>query len=331
LLAQSLAAQRPHAGSIADRQIALQDVPISQRIPLPGRPDWMAIGFGSLWVVNYAPNRVSRVDPVTGTVLGDVPLEGKACLGIVMTADRVWVPTCGAVAINEIDPRTNQLVARHATPVTVSVEGAFAFENGSFWLPVSGADSSSAMIARVDPHTGGILQMIPVARGSEALVAGFGRVWVASNGANVVLEIDPASARVVSRIAVGPSPKFMTVSEDAIWVQNRGDGSVSRIDPATHREIARIAAHVPTPYGDIAVGDSAIWLAVDSTPITRLDPRTNTVSYQIVGGSGADATRIGFGALWVADHTHGEVWRIDLTALRAVTSRSPSAPREERR
>src|SRR6185437_17136780 len=108
-------------------QIALQDVPISQRIPLPGRPDWMAIGFGSLWVVNYAPNRVSRVDPVTGTVLGDVPLEGKACLGIVMTADRVWVPTCGAVAINEIDPRTNQLVARHATPVTVSVEGAFAF------------------------------------------------------------------------------------------------------------------------------------------------------------------------------------------------------------
>jgi hypothetical protein len=39
------------------------------------------------------------------------------------------------------------------------------------------------------------------------------------------------------------------------------------------------------------------------------------VSDQFVGGSGADAIRVGFGALWVADHEHGEVWQVDVRQL----------------
>ena len=103
---------------------------------------------------------------------------------------------------------------------------------------------------------------------------------------------------------------------------------MSRVDPHTNREVARVEAHTPTPYGDIAVGDSAVWLAVDSTLITRIDPRSNSVSYRIVGGSGADALRIGFGAVWVADHVHGEVWRIDLAALHAADDGAVSVFRE---
>jgi streptogramin lyase len=279
----------------------------------------MAVGFGSLWVVNYKPNRVSRVDPASGKVIADVGIDGKACLGIVVTRDRVWVPTCGAVAINEIDPETNRLVSRRTVAVHVDVEGAFAVDEGSFWLPVRGRDSGSSVIARIDRKSGGVERLIPLPRNSEALFAGLGAVWVASAGANQVLRIDTAQNRIVARIAVGPSPKFMAVGDGALWVQNRGDGSVSRIDPATNREVARIEARAPTPYGDIAVGDGAVWLAVDSTPITRIDPRGNSVAYQVVGGSGADAMRVGFGSLWVADHEHGELWRIDLAALRAAT------------
>jgi DNA-binding beta-propeller fold protein YncE len=129
------------------------------------------------------------------------------------------------------------------------------------------------------------------------------------------LRIDPLRETIVARIAVGPSPKFMTVGSGALWVQNRRDGSVSRVDPATNREVARIETHAPTEWGDIAAGEGAIWLAVDGTPVTRIDPRTNRVSDQFVGGSGADAIRVGFGALWVADHEHGEVWQVDVRQL----------------
>ena len=320
-VASPLAAQSSGPGGHAATRIPLAEAPIAARVHLPGSPDWMAVGFGSLWVVNYKPDRVSRVDPATGTVVADVPLGGKACLGIVVTVDRVWVPTCGKVVLNAVDPRTNRVVTRRRLPITVSVEGSFAFASGSFWLPVTGRDSSSRAVARIDPHTGAVqrLILIAVARGSEALVAGYGAVWAASSGTNAVLRIDPARNRVTARIPVGPSPKFMAVGEGAVWVQNRGDGSVSRVDPHNNREVARIEAHVPTRYGDIAVGEGTVWLAVDSTPITSIDPRTNSVAYQIVGGSGADALRVGFGAVWVADHAHGELWRIDLAALRALT------------
>ena len=107
----------------------------------------------------------------------------------------------------------------------------------------------------------------------------------------------------------------MALGEGAIWVQNRTDGSVSRIDPATNREAARIAAHAPTPAGDISAGGGAVWLSVDGMPVTRIDPRTNTVTHQFVGGSGADAVRWGAGALWVADHKIGQLWRIDASRI----------------
>lgn len=305
----------------AFRRVALRDVPISARIRLPGSPDWLAVGFGSVWVVNYVPHRVSRVDPTTGTVLAEISLPGKACLGIVMTSDRVLVPTCGGVAINEIDPATNRLMNSLSVPDTIRVEGSFAVDGESFWLPVSGRDSSSMAIARVDRRSGAILHLIRVPRGSEALIAGFGAVWVASSGTNAVLKIDPTGDSIVARIPVGPSPKFMSVGDSALWVQNRGDGSVSRINPWSNREVAQIQAHTPTPFGDIAVGDSAVWLAVDSTLVTRIDPRSNAVVYQLVAGGGADAVRVGFGSLWLADHEHGELWRVDLATLRAAASR----------
>jgi hypothetical protein len=51
-------------------------------------------------------------------------------------------------------------------------------------------------------------------------------------------------------------------------------------------------------------------------PVTRIDLRTNTVTHQFVGGSGADAIRWGAGAVWVADHRVGQLWRIDPARIR---------------
>ena len=103
----------------------------------------------------------------------------------------------------------------------------------------------------------------------------------------------------------------MDAGEGAVWVQNRYDGSVSRIDPATNREVARILAWAPTLAGDIAAGGGAVWLSVNGMPVTRIDPKTNTVTHQYVGGDGVDAIRWGAGALWAADHVLGQLWRID--------------------
>jgi virginiamycin B lyase len=303
----ALAAQTPRR--------PLAELPIRSRIAVPASADWIATGLGAVWVVNYKPDRVSRIDPTTGRVVADIPLASKACLGIVIALDRVWIPTCGDSAMNAIDPSTNGVVARWLLPIAPGREGSFAYSDGSFWVPANTPDTTSSEIARVDARSGRIVRRMRVGARSDVVVAGFGALWIASSATDTVWRIDPAHETIVARIAVGPSPKFMTVGSGALWVQNRRDGSVSRVDPATNREVARIEAHAPTEWGDIAAGEGAIWLAVDGTPVTRIDPRTNRVSDQFVGGSGADAIRVGFGALWVADHEHGEVWQVDVRQL----------------
>lgn len=310
-----LRAQSPSDSALAGERHPLTELRIVARVPLAKSPDWIALGFGSVWVVNYSPDRVSRIDPKTTRVLADIPLGPNACLGIVIALARVWVATCGDGVINEIDPGSNTVVRRIAAPIKPGREGAFAFADGSFWVPANADDSSSAAVARIDAKSGSLLSTIPVGRRSDEVITGFGAVWAAGSGTDTVYRIDPSRNLVSARIAVGPSPKFMTAGEGAVWVQNRTDGSVSRIDPRRNLEVARIEAFAPTAWGDIATGAGAVWLSVNGKPVTRIDPRTNRVTHQFAGGDGADAIRFGAGALWVADHKHGEVWKIDVSRI----------------
>jgi virginiamycin B lyase len=306
-------AQAP--GGISTVQFPLEKLPVVARVDVPSSADWITFGFGSVWVVNYRPDRVSRIDSATNTVRADIPIGRNGCLGILADARRIIVASCIAGVVNEIDPRVDSVVRRVPVPITRGREGSFALTDDAYWIPDNVHDSASSTVVRVDRASGAIVARIATGPRSDVIVTGFGAVWVASSGGNVVSRIDPATNTVVATIPVGESPKFMTAGEGAVWVQNRKDGSVSRIDPSTNREVARIAAGAPTPAGDIATGGGAVWLAVDGKPVTRIDPRTNRVTHQFVGGSGADAIRWGYGAVWVADHRVGQLWRIDTSRL----------------
>ena len=299
-------------------RIPLDRLPVVARVDIPSSADWITFGFGSVWVVNYRPDRVSRIDAATNRLVADIPIGRNGCLGILSALDRVWVASCGDGMINEIDPARDTVVRRIPAPIGRGREGAFAFLDGSFWIPDNVTDTASSSIAKIDAKTGATLARVTTGSRSDVAIAGFGSVWVASSGENVVVRVDPASARVVARIPVGKSPKFMAAGEGAIWVQNRTDGSVSRIDPSTNREVARIEARAPTQAGDISAGGGAVWLSVNGKPVTRIDPATNTVTHQFVGGEGADAIRWGAGALWVADHKIGQLWRIDASRIGAA-------------
>ena len=294
-----------------DPRLPLDSLPVVARIELPSAADWMALGFGSMWVVNYRPSRVSRIDTSTNRVTADIALGPNGCLGIVATESRVFVPTCGDGVVNEIDPVKDSVVRRIAAPIKRGREGAIAAANGALWIPDNASDSNSTTVVRLNVETGAIDARVTTGVRSDVIVAGFSSIWVSSSAENVVVRIDPATNRVLARIAVGRSPKFMAAGEGALWVQNRFDGSVSRIDPASNREVARIATWAPTLAGDIAANGGAVWLSVDGSPVIRIDPRSSAVTHQFVGGYGIDAVRWGAGSLWIADHITGQVWRID--------------------
>ena len=54
---------------LARATVPLQQLPIVARIDVPSSADWITFGNGSVWVVNYAPDRVSRVDVATNRLV----------------------------------------------------------------------------------------------------------------------------------------------------------------------------------------------------------------------------------------------------------------------
>ncbi|MGH7617893.1 MAG: serine hydrolase, partial [Gemmatimonadaceae bacterium] len=320
-IAGAASAQGPSA--LERVRVPLAQLPVVARVDLPSSADWIAFGSGAVWVVNYRPDRVSRIDPTTNKLVADIPIGRNGCLGVLSALDHIWVPTCGDGVINEIDPAKDAVVRKIPVPIKRGREGAFAFLDGSFWVPDNTTDTASSSVVKIDAKTGATLARAATGARSDVVVAGFGSIWVASSAENVVARVDPRDAHVVARIPVGTSPKFTAAGEGAVWVQNRGDGSVSRIDPATNKEVARIEARAPTQAGDISAGGGAVWLAVDGKPVTRIDAKTNEVTYQFVGGDGADAIRWGMGAVWVADHKVGQLWRIDPSRI-AAAKQTPS-------
>jgi virginiamycin B lyase len=260
----------------------LSSLPITVKMPVPGGPDWLAAGYNSIWVSNGPRNSVSRIDPVKNKVIATIPVGRDPCLGIGIAFAEVWIPNCKDRALSEIDPRTNTLVRTLPVNIAGEGEGAIAVGEGSLWLLTNENGTNSGSLSRIDPVSG----------------------HIAKN-----------RNRVVAKIWVGGQPRFAAVGERAIWVLNQADGSVSRIDPRKNRVAAIIAVGVPGPGGDIATGNGFVWVSADGTPISQIDPSTNSLVRQFRGGSGADALRVAYNSVWISDHKRGQVWRIPLPAL----------------
>lgn len=298
-------------------RLPLDSLPIVARIPVPARPDWLAMGFGSVWVVDYRPPSLVRIDPNTNQVVASIPLSGHACLGIAVTASALWVADCEYHVVAEIDPAKNTVVRTLTVDFNVDDEGAFAAVDGSLWLFVTDSTAKGALLERIDPVSGRVQARVGVGAGSYVVAGDSTALWVSSTHGAALERIDPTKNAVVANVPVTPRPKFLAVGAGGVWVLHQRTGSVSAIDVTTNEFTASVPAGVPTPWGDIATGAGAVWVSVDGTPVTRIDPATHVVTHQFVGGSGADAIRFGFGSLWVSDHEHGEVWRIDPSRIMA--------------
>jgi len=288
----------------------LESLAILSKIPVPGGPDWLGMGFGSVWVSNASNNSISRIDPRTAEVIATIAVGQNPCLGIGIGFESVWIPNCKDRTLSQIDSKTNQVV--RTTPIEIAGEGEGAIGLGerSIWLLTNRKGTDSGTLSRISPSSGKVVADIIVPAKSYVAVVASGSVWVTSTGGNVVVRVDPRTNRVVAKIRVHQAPRFTSAGAGGVWVLNQSDGTVSRIDPGTNRVAATIAVGVPGPGGDIAVGGGSVWVSSDGVPVSRINPLTNRVIQQFAGGHGADAIRFGYGFVWVSDHKDGQVWKI---------------------
>jgi DNA-binding beta-propeller fold protein YncE len=199
---------------------------------------------------------VTRIDPVTNSVVGTVDPGGTGPIGIAVFGGYVWVanhdgdPT-GSVA--KIDPATMKVVdlihvgaSSDTGPVWIAVSA------GSLWV---GVDNISAVV-RIDPIKDTVIATIPVLFVCGEIVASDHDVWVAGGCGPGVTHIDPTTnskVGVENEFGVGPALAF---GEGSIWFGT--STRLDRIDPSTRKIVGEMK--LPGPSFGAAAAFGYVWI-----------------------------------------------------------------------
>jgi YVTN family beta-propeller protein len=101
----------------------------ARRIPVGSFPAGVAVGLGSVWVVQKEDDTVRRIDPVTGRTRRVIAV-GHLPAGVAVDQESVWVTNECAGTMSRIDPATNRVVATIKLgyhPFGLAVGGGFAW------------------------------------------------------------------------------------------------------------------------------------------------------------------------------------------------------------
>jgi len=239
---------------------------MEKRVSLHALPSDIAVGLGSVWVLDGRTGMLMKVDPASGTVVErrrvvdpnpayDESREAFDPLSLATGLGSIWL-TNGSGALLRLDPRTLEA----ATIKLRQFVNGIAVGPAGVWA-VSGP---SAVAIELD-SLGGLLTRVPIASrpGYEspfplAVAEGAGSVWVLNANTGTVTRIDPVRRAVSATILIGieHNPLRLTVGSGAVWIAS-GDGTLARIDP-TSNAVRYIS--VGDRLKDVAVTPGRIWI-----------------------------------------------------------------------
>jgi YVTN family beta-propeller protein len=254
-------------------------------IPVGSNPELQILAAGSFWVSNTGDETVSRIDPVTNTVVATIPVGSRTDHPPVVAAfeDDVWVLNPQDRTLMRIDLATNTI----ATTISIGTgENAvtdpqrLAVSDGAIWV----TDTHNHQVARIDPQTQAVVALIPDINLAHSIGATGDAVWVTAYGTKEIVRIDPATNQVVARIASDElALDAVYVIGDEVWASD--PGHVVRIDPATNEVDTSITLPQEAYFeygGSIGVGDGSIWIAARPvTTLYRIDIATQAVTSTI--------------------------------------------------
>jgi len=247
-------------------------------VAVNGFPSALAMGVGSLWMVDALRGTLVKVNPAYGTVVARTSLTGAARevaisdraafdpWSVAAGAGGVWVSD-GSSRVYRIDPQSARVTG--GLNLGTAIDGLAAAGN-AVWA-ISG---NAATVLRLDPGTGRVTASISIVSrpGLEspypiAIAAGAGFVWVLNANSGTVTKIDPIARGIVTTIPIGVDrgPLRLAAGAGAAWVAN-GDGTLSRIDASSDA-----VTYFPIAHGltDVAVAGGYVWVTAGPGPGPR--------------------------------------------------------------
>jgi YVTN family beta-propeller protein len=279
---------------------------VTRRIRVGKDPVGVAIGEGSVWVVNGGDDTVSRIDPVSGKVTATIHV-GKGANSIAFGEGAVWVANWSERSISRIDPADDKVS-------TISVDDpplAIAVGDGDLWV-IGGNPGGRGTLRELDANTHGSMweSSLPFGPapgpGTFGMGEGKGSIWI-GNPSGVLLKYAAQTGALLQELDLGKRITAILVREETVWVgENGSPGTVVGVDVSSVKVRESIPAGggsdgQPAPPLAMAGDEQSLWVTdgVNST-ITRILVVTGQApDLPTEVGGRPNAIAVGLGSVWV--------------------------------
>ena len=261
------------------------------------RPSGLAVGVGSVWVINSDDLTLSMVVEKDVKAGDSTRALSGPPTGIAYGAGAVWVTTQFGQSTGEpgavvrIDPGEPGGGRRIEVGDGVA---AIAFGDGAVWF----ANEIKNTVSSIDPASNGVTATIPVGSDPTAVAVGGGSVWVANTLDSSVWKIDEKTDRVVGKFTVGSPPTSLAIDGSTLWVASQTANTVLKLNATTGTTITTVAVGAqPTA---LAAGGGNLWVADDAGHLVeRIDERSATVVAHLRVDGSPSGVAVSGSVVWV--------------------------------
>jgi virginiamycin B lyase len=254
-------------------------------------------GKDSLVVVDSKTNKAK--DPIAGM--------NKPCSGIATGFTSTWIPNCGSQSLVRMETKTSKITATIPSGIA-DVHSGLATTADSVWL----FTDNKGTLSRIDPDTNTVVGEIRLEADCANLISAESSLWVSCASENKLVRISPLKLVVEKRIDVSANPHAIAFGDGSLWVLCEKDGKIDRIDPKTNKVIKSIELGTAGLSGEMAYGESFLWVSQPGFPITRIETTSEKerVAQQFWGEGGGLITTAQ-GAVWMGSPAKNTVARYD--------------------
>jgi ABC-type transport system substrate-binding protein/predicted Ser/Thr protein kinase len=267
-------------------RVSLRTRKVTRIDRLPWIPGNVAIGGGTVWVVQDEGQEVRRYDAGTGRLAGVLEIRGDPsganADGVAYARGSLWISRGSTVA--RVDPRTGRVLDRIAAPSRYLLSA-----DGAIWA----GNPSSGQIWKIDPVEARVVHSQKLHGWLSGLAVGGGSVWAPIIPDGVVFRLSADDLGFQTNLPTGRDPESASFGDGQLWIANTASNSVSRLDDLSggRRELRSQARPTTAIYHDGLVWTAA---AAPPTPLPPIEgeelrvstPSDSAIDPDPIGGEG---------------------------------------------